>query len=378
MVFFFLKSKISNLKSPQAQRSGCKFLKSQIPSGTKERVQLAATSFSCSLSPFPYSLPPVPCSPRKAHNMITTVTLNPTIDKSLVVPRFEVGKTNRGEVRRTDAGGKGINVAKAVKEFGAEVCALGFVAGSNGQFILEALAASGIPADFINVPGETRVNLKIHDPVCATETELNEPGFQVLPEHLEAMKQKIREYGSRCDVMVFSGSLPPGAPPETYAELISIAGVLGARCMLDTGGSALRCGLEARPLLTKPNRAEVEGLLQERLNTRSELAEAARKLLEMGAEEAVISLGADGAIAATRKDLLSARPPAVAPRSSVGAGDAMVAALAFGEVKHLPFRESFRLAMAASAAAVTMEGSKVADLALIQSLIPLVQVEDVG
>jgi 1-phosphofructokinase len=310
--------------------------------------------------------------------MIVTVTLNPAIDKSLTVPRFEVGKTNRSEVGRTDAGGKGINVAKAVKQFGAEVCALGFVAGSNGRFILEALAAGGIPADFTNVTGETRVNLKIHDPVHGTETELNEPGFQVFPEHLQAIKQKIKEYGPRCDVMIFSGSLPPGAPPETYAELITIARALGAKCMLDTAGPALRYGLEAKPLLLKPNRAEVEGLLQEQLSTRSELAEAARKLLKMGAEEAVISLGADGAVAAARQDLLSARPPAVAPRSSVGAGDAMVAALAYGEVKHLSFRESFRLAMAASAAAVTMEGSKVADLALIQSLIPQVRVEDLG
>src|SRR5208337_4249578 len=210
-----------------------------------------------------------------AHSMIATVTLNPAIDKSLTVPRFEVGKTNRGEVGRTDAGGKGINVAKAVKQFGVEVCALGFMAGSSGQFILEALAASGIPANFCNVPGETRVNLKILDPVYKTETELNEPGFQVLPEHLEAMKQKIREYGPRSDVMVFSGSLPPGAPPEIFAELITIARALGAKCMLDTAGLALRHGLEAKPLLLKPNRAEVEELLQVRLSTRSDLAEAA-------------------------------------------------------------------------------------------------------
>jgi 1-phosphofructokinase len=308
--------------------------------------------------------------------MIVTFTLNPAIDRSLAAPRFEIGKTNRGEVRRTDAGGKGINVAKAVKQFETKVCALGFVAGSNGHFILEALAASGIPADFINVPGETRVNLKIHDPVYKTETELNEPGFQVLPEHLEAMKQKIREYAPRCDVMVFSGSLPPGASPATFAELITIARASGAKCMLDTAGLALRYGLEAKPFLLKPNRAEIEELLQVPLRTRSELAEAARKLLAMGAEEAVISLGAEGAIAATRQDLLSARPPAVALRSSVGAGDAMVAALAYGEVKHLPFRESFRLGIAASAAAVTMEGSKVADLALVQSLLPQVRIED--
>ncbi len=310
--------------------------------------------------------------------MIATVTLNPAIDKSVTVHRFEVGKTNRGEVRRTDAGGKGINVAKAVKQFGAEVCALGFVAGSNGHFIAEALSACGVLADFIGVPGETRVNLKIHDPVYGTETELNEPGFQVSPEHLEAIKKKLKEYAPRCEVMVFSGSLPPGAPPGIFAELISIARALGAKCMLDTAGLALRLGLEAKPLLIKPNRAEVEELLQERLSTRSQLVEAACRLLKMGTEKVVISLGPDGAVAATKQDLLSARPPSVTPQSSVGAGDAMLAALAYGEMKHLSFRESFCLAMAASAAAVTMEGSKVADLALVQSLLPQVQIEDVG
>jgi 1-phosphofructokinase len=310
--------------------------------------------------------------------MIVTVTLNPAIDKSLMVPHFEVGKTNRGEVGRTDAGGKGINVAKAAKQFGAEVCALGFVAGSNGRFILEALAAGGISADFCNVPGETRVNLKIHDPVYGTETELNEPGFQVSPEHLQAMKEKIKIYAPRCEVMIFSGSLPPGAPPETFAELLTIASALGAKCMLDTAGAALKYGLEAKPLLLKPNRAEVEGLLQVRLRTRRELGEASRKLLAMGAEKVVISMGADGAVAASKQDLFWARPPAVVPRSSVGAGDAMVAALAYGEVNHLSFRDAFCFAVAASAAAVTMEGSKVADLALVQSLVPQVQIEEVS
>ena len=310
--------------------------------------------------------------------MIATVTLNPAIDKSLTVPRFEVGKTNRGEVRGIDAGGKGINVARAMKQFGVEVCALGFVAGSYGQFILDALAASSIHADFCNVPGETRVNLKIHDPVYGTETELNEPGFQVFPEHLQAMKYKIKEYAPRCELMVFSGSLPPGAPAETFRELMTIARPLGTKCVLDTAGPALRYGLEAKPLLLKPNRAEVEELLQVPLRTRHEVAEAARKLLEMGAEQAVISMGADGAIAATKQDLLVARPPAVAAQSSVGAGDAMVAAFAYGEVNHLSFRESFRLAMAAGAAAVTMEGSKVANLAAVQSLVPQVHIEDVG
>jgi 1-phosphofructokinase len=308
--------------------------------------------------------------------MIATVTLNPAIDKSLIVSRFEVGKTNRGEVVRIDAGGKGINVAKALKQFGTPVRALGFVAGNNGRFIREALCTSGIPEDLIDVPGETRINLKVHDPVFGSETELNEPGFKVDSEHLEKLKQKVKEYAARCEVMVFSGSLPPGASPETFAELITVAGGQRAKCILDTVGSALALGLHAKPLLIKPNRAETEALLQEPLNTPGKLAAAARKLLALGASQVVISMGAEGAVAATAQESLLARPLAVTARSSVGAGDAMVAALAYGEVKHLPFRESFRLAIATSAAAVTMEGTKMGDLALIESLLPQVRIED--
>ena len=129
--------------------------------------------------------------------MIATVTLNPAIDKSVTVRGFEIGKTNRGEVDRVDAGGKGINVAKALKRLGSAVCALGLVAGSNGRFILDALSAEGIPADFVHVPGETRVNLKIHDPEKGTETELNEPGFRVTAEHLEELRRKIEAHAPR-------------------------------------------------------------------------------------------------------------------------------------------------------------------------------------
>ena len=122
------------------------------------------------------------------------------------------------------------------------------------------------------------------------------------------MKQKVKEYAPRCEVIIFSGSLPPGAPPETFAELMTIASASGAKCMLDTAGPALRRGLEAKPLLLKPNRAEVEELLQVRLRTRRELAEAARKLLAMGAGEAVISMGADGAVAAPSRNCFGPVP----------------------------------------------------------------------
>lgn len=310
--------------------------------------------------------------------MIATVTLNPAIDKSITVRGFGIGKTNRGEVDRIDAGGKGINVAKALRRWGSSVFALGFVAGSNGRFILDALRKEGIPSDFVNVPGETRVNLKIHDPEHGTETELNEPGFRIASDHLEALRRKVDAHARDCEVMVFSGSLPPDAPPEIFADLIRIAKSHGTKCLLDTAGPALKQGLAAGPSLIKPNRAEVEDLLGKTFPSHAELVESARTLMKMGSQRVLISLGAEGAVGVAGKDSLFAAPPAVKVRSSVGAGDTMVAAMAYAAVAGLPFRQAFRMAVAASAATVALEGTKVADMAAVQELIPLVTLEDVG
>jgi 1-phosphofructokinase len=250
------------------------------------------------------------------------------------------------------------------------------MAGSNGRFILDALNAEGIPADFVNVPGETRVNLKIHDAEKGTETELNEPGFRVTEEHLEELRRKIEAHAPHCQVMVFSGSLPPDAPPTIFADLIRIAKARGAKCFLDTAGPGLKLGLAARPFLIKPNRAEVEDLLTTTLRTRHELVDAARTLIKMGSEQVMISLGVEGAIGVAGKEALFARPPAVKVRSSVGAGDTMVAVMAYAAVEGLPFRQAFRMAVAASAATVSIEGTKVADLAAVQKLLPQVTVDD--
>jgi 1-phosphofructokinase len=177
--------------------------------------------------------------------------------------------------------------------------------------------------------------------------------------------------------MVFSGSLPLGAPPEIFADLIRIAKAHGAKCILDTAGPGLKLGLAAGPFLIKPNRAEVEDLLKRALGTRRELVEAARVLTSMGCEQILISLGAEGAVGVAGNDALFAHPPAVKVRSSVGAGDTMVAVMAYAAVMGLSFRQAFRMAVAASAATVAMEGTKVADLAAVQALIPQVNLEDV-
>jgi 1-phosphofructokinase len=289
--------------------------------------------------------------------MIATVTLNPALDKTMAISGFAVGRTNRASIEQIDAGGKGINVAKAARQLGCPVIALGFLAGANGRWVADALAAQGIPCDFVWVPGETRVNLKIKDPLTGTETEINEPGFQVGAEHVQALMRRVEEQAGQCSVMVFSGSLPPGVPPEIYAEFIRIARNHGAQTILDAAGAALKHGIAAGPDLIKPNRAEAEEVLETKIDGELGLVGAARRFLALGARVVVLSLGADGALAVSQRERWRAYSPPVTASSSIGAGDAMVAALAFAMTRGLALPDALRLATAAGAATVATNGS---------------------
>ena len=306
--------------------------------------------------------------------MIATVTLNPAIDKTLVVPDFAPGKTNRGEVERLDPGGKGNNVAKTLRQLGCPVVALGFVAGLNGQFLRRALDALGIPHDFLEVPGETRVNLKIEDPLNGTETELNEPGFPVMPAHLKEIERRVADYAARAEVVVFSGSLPPGAPPETYAALIEVAKGRGAKTVLDASGAALRAAIAAQPDLVKLNRVEAEELLGPATDPEAALG----RVQAMGPARVVISLGADGAVGAGDGRRYRARPPRVRTRCTVGAGDAMAAALASALASQMAFPDALRLATAAGAATAASSGSSAASRDAIEALLCQVELTDLG
>ena len=312
------------------------------------------------------------------NHKVVTVTLNPAVDKTMIVFRLSVGATNRAEIERIDPGGKGVNVAKALKQFGCPVVATGFLAGNNGRLIAEGLAARGIATDFVQVPGETRVNLKIKDPQSRTETEINEPGFHVGAEYIKQLEEKLEDYANHCAAVVLSGSLPPGVPAGIYARLAEIAGGGGAKVILDTNGDALRSGIAAGPDLIKPNRIELEGLLGTKLENETQLVEAARQTLALGIPRVVISLGPDGALAASADQLWRARCPSLQVASSVGAGDAMVAALIYSLLNNLPEDEALRLATAAGSASASLSGSSVADLKLIQEFLPRIEMERVG
>ncbi len=307
--------------------------------------------------------------------MIVTVTMNPAIDKSISVPGFAIGRTNRARTEKVDLGGKGINVARALHKLGCPATALGFLPGNEGPSMSAVLAATGIHPDFLYVPGEIRTNLKIKDPLTGSETEINQLGFQVDAGHLEDLAVRVREHASRSAAVILSGSLPEGAPPDIYARLLRIAKSCGARTVLDASGAAFKHGLAERPDLVKPNRAEVEELLAVRIEGDPQLLDAARSLLGLGVSTVVISLGADGALAASAGRAWRARPLPVKTASTVGSGDAMVAALALAMIREVPLPDALRMATAAGSASATLEGSEVADLDAVNEFLPKVTIE---
>lgn len=306
--------------------------------------------------------------------MIVTVTLNPAIDKTLIVHAFKPGATNRAAIDRIELGGKGINVARTLKRLGCDVIATGFLGADDHHGTRAMLAQHGIEADFVPVVGETRVNLKLIDPLTGVETEINEPGFTVPPDAISMLSAKLRALARHASVMVLSGSLPPGTPVDLYAQLVALVRAEGVRALLDTGGAALAHGLAAGPDLVKPNRAEAEALLGTSLTDDPGLAAAAERMLDMGARGVVISLGPDGALSASRDGMWRAYSPAVTPLSTVGAGDAMMAALAYGLMQSLAPPEALRFATAVGcAAAATAERYPVSDE--IQAVLPQILVE---
>jgi 1-phosphofructokinase family hexose kinase len=282
--------------------------------------------------------------------MIVTVTPNPAVDRTVSVRGFSIGTTNRAVAERIDIGGKGINVARHLAGLGCDVVATGFLDAGDGHRVLQMLAVQGIQTDFVRVAGNTRMCLKILDPANGQETEINESGPLLAPEAVPALFETLRALAPRCAVMVFSGSLPPGAPADLYARAIEVAAAAGARTILDAAGDALRYGIAAKPDLVKPNRAEAEELLGVPLGNDAELLAGAKRLVEYGAGTAVISLGPDGAVCASGAGVWRARAPRITARNTVGAGDAMVAALACAVMRSLTTPEALRLATALGSA----------------------------
>lgn len=290
--------------------------------------------------------------------MIITVTMNPAIDKTVEIDRLIAGGLNRIRKVEYDAGGKGINVSKTIHELGGKSIAVGFLGGNSGKTIEAVLKEKEISCDFVYVDGETRTNTKVFEESGAV-TELNEPGPVISEEKIEELLKKLSGYAKEDTLFVLSGSIPKGVDKGIYGKIIELAHEKGAKVLLDADGELFCKALPAVPDIIKPNRVELEeyaGL--DYRASKEELKKLAGDFLNQGIKTAAVSMGKSGAMFLW--DGYTAECPALSVKahSTVGAGDAMVAALAFAWENNLDKKETVRLCMATSAGAVTTIGTK--------------------
>lgn len=305
--------------------------------------------------------------------MIYTVTLNPALDKTVEIPGMALDTVNRVTSMRTDPGGKGINVSKVIAKLGGESCAVGILGGESGRTLLAALEREGLRTHFRFVEGQTRTNLKIIDRALHTNTDINEPGLTVSPADLDALLRDLLGMVHEGDIVVLAGSLPQGAPQDTYRVWTAACREKGARVCLDADGVLLAEGLKAAPYLIKPNEDELSRLVGHRLTDTDELIAEGRRLLKGGVTRVVISLGERGALYLRGNEVLYAEGLSVPVGSTVGAGDSVVAALAYAEAQGLSEEEAVRLSTAAGAANVMCSGTQAAEREAVEALLPKVR-----
>jgi len=296
--------------------------------------------------------------------MIITVTLNAAIDKSLSVPSFRLGRRHRTVDQTTMAGGKGVNIARALKELGQPVIATGFAGGPTGTRIVEQLTHESILNDFVRIGEESRTNMAVYDPTNGETTEVNERGPEVTGTEVELFGDKLLYLARGADIVVFAGSLPRGVAPEIYAGLIRELRKLDVLTVIDTDGEPLRQAARAEPDVISPNVIEAEELVGHEFNDEADRAIAVREMVALGPREAIMTLP-DGCIACvtagTERRLLRVW---IDPRESVaavGSGDAFLAGLVASRYEGKTIEECLRFGVACGAESTMRLGAGLID-----------------
>ena len=261
--------------------------------------------------------------------MIVTLTLNPSVDRTVEVETLARGEVTRAVGGRVDPGGKGINVSRALASHGLPTRAVVTVGGAEGEHLVTLLRDTGIEIVPVRIRGAIRSNITIVEP-DGTTTKINEPGAELSTDELNSVFDAVRQAVESADWLVASGSLPPGTPAGVYADLVRSLSQSGTRVAIDTSGPAFDAVLPAGPTLVKPNRDELAEATGMRLTTIADVVEAACRLRDRGARTVLASLGADGAVLVDDDGAIHGQTPVVSPLSSVGAGDAMLAGFLAG------------------------------------------------
>jgi 1-phosphofructokinase len=298
---------------------------------------------------------------------IATVTLTPALDQTVRVDNFRTNTVNYGQEMQFSAGGKGVNVASFLADVGFATTVTGFLGQDNADIFEQAFADKQIEDQFVRIPGRTRIGVKIVDEVRQQTTDINMRGLTPSPEAMDALQQRIKQLAAYCDWFVLSGRLPPGVSTATYATLISQIKGYGKPVVLDTSNEALREGIQAGPTIVKPNVDELRQLADTELTDNDAIEQAARQLLHKGIQLVIVSMGERGAMFIDQASTLIAVPPPVQVKSTVGAGDAMVAGFVAGQIQGLDLTDCARLATAFSLGAITRTGSSLPERETLQT-----------
>ncbi len=311
--------------------------------------------------------------------MIITVTLNAALDRSLSVPIFKLGHRHRSSDVLVLAGGKGINVARALKRLDVPVVATGLAGGRTGTRIVEELTEEAILNDFVRIRDESRTSTAVLDPTAGTYTEINEWGPKVSDDELEILLDKLRYLSRGASVVVLAGSLPRGVDEGFYADAVRELTRLGVRVVLDAEGVPLMRGIEAEPWLVSPNQHEAEQLVGQELEEPDDFAMALDTIADMGARNVHITME-NGCFALVREDRqvrrFFARAPELEALSVVGAGDVLLARWLAAQGEGASAEESLRVAVAAGSASVLEVGAGRFDPKDAAGLAPLVEVNE--
>lgn len=307
-------------------------------------------------------------------NAIYTVTPNPGLDRTLTVPAIIHNEVLRASEVRMDVGGKGFNVARALKALGMESTALGFLGGATGRMLEDGLAALGIRGEFVHIADETRTNFVVTDPLGVDHVKVNEAGPLINAAELASFYTLVEQRLQPGDFWVLSGSLARGLPVDFYAHLVRTIQQAEAYAVLDASGAALRAGLSSAPYLVKPNMLEASEATGIAIADENDALAAARMMLQRGATLVALSMGADGLLLVDHQRTVRVRPPTVRALNTVGAGDALLAGLVWALVQKQPLEQVARWGVACGSAAAARPGVDFAPLAEVQAVYEKVSV----
>lgn len=302
--------------------------------------------------------------------MIYTLTLNPSIDYVLKIDKFEDGQTLRSNTEEKYPGGKGIMVSKLLKNLGENSINIGFLGGFTGDFIRKKLNDLGIEEDFTRIEDDSRINVKLK---YETETEINAQGPQIKEEEIEEFLNYLDQL-QEDDFVIISGSIPKSLGDDFYRVIVNLLEMENVRFALDTSGKKLFNLSSYKPFLVKPNKDELSEIFEDKIDSDKKIVKYARKLIDQGAENVIVSLGKDGSMFIDSNIVYKARPIEGKLINSVGSGDSMVAGYIYGYMKGLSKLDSYKLAIACGSA--TAFSPDIAEKELIYKILEKVEVEE--